>query len=424
MANPFVIQSPSYGGGLAALGAGLGQLGRQYRQESMQEDALARQQQAEEMRAAKLQQARDLFASGASPQEVAMFSLENPEIGKTLMGSMQFRDEASKQNLMDTYQSIVSGGDVERALTSRAKYLQGQGIDNTDTLDEIEQYRANPESYIEQKKNQYALLDKDYAERLARQTPEAMTEYQALMIGNKKVDQILKAEEMKIKREEMKLKRETDNLKRQQLEDSITSKRRNIEKTKMDAIQQAEDAISTNDRSIDTLTRLISHPGLESASGFQSNFPTLGGTAASDFEQTLETFQSQSFLNAVKQMKGMGALSENEGKKLAASIGALSTKMSDAALKKELQRIKETLEVAKVKMQNRMPGGYKKATKGEISQERITPQTEPVSDQPATPPEGTIIRNKTTGETMIMRGGQFVPQKEADDRATPTYRGY
>lgn len=183
--NPFVIQSPSYGSGLAALGAGLGQLGQQYRQEERRDEAMAQQQQQQDRLMAAQQKAKDIIASGGGPRELAMLSIENPEIGRSLMASMTFRDEASKQNLMDTYQSIVSGGDVEQALVKRANYLQDQGIDNTDTLDEIEQYRANPEGYLEQKQNQYALIDKNYAKTLVQggDKSEPFEQGKGVMVG-------------------------------------------------------------------------------------------------------------------------------------------------------------------------------------------------------------------------------------------------
>ena len=42
-------------------------------------------------------------------------------------------------------------------------------------------------------------------------------------------------------------------------------------------------------------------------------------------------------------MKGMGALSENEGKKLAGSVAAIDSSMSDDALLSELQGIEADL---------------------------------------------------------------------------------
>jgi len=63
--------------------------------------------------------------------------------------------------------------------------------------------------------------------------------------------------------------------------------------------------------------------------------------------------QSQAFLSQVEKLKGMGALSENEGKKLASAIGSLNTDMSDDALRKSLSEVKVSLEESKVRLERK-----------------------------------------------------------------------
>jgi hypothetical protein len=79
--------------------------------------------------------------------------------------------------------------------------------------------------------------------------------------------------------------------------------------------------------------------GLASSVGLRSAFPTLPGTAASDFEARNETLKAQTFLPQVSLLKGMGALSNAEGEKLGASIGSLSTKQSPDAYRANLKII-------------------------------------------------------------------------------------
>jgi len=118
---------------------------------------------------------------------------------------------------------------------------------------------------------------------------------------------------------------------------------------KTKSVDETASAIAAMDSTIGTIDRLLEGDALEKAAGWQSTFPTVGGTDAANFEAMLETLQSQAFLSQVKQMKGMGALSENEGKKLGAAIGSLDLSMSDEALRKELGRIKDIMGVAKRK---------------------------------------------------------------------------
>jgi hypothetical protein len=81
---------------------------------------------------------------------------------------------------------------------------------------------------------------------------------------------------------------------------------------------------------------------LEKAAGAQAALPTLPGSKAADFEALLETLKSQAFLAEVEKMKGLGALSENEGRKLSAAVGSLELTMSDKLLRSEMDRIKTT----------------------------------------------------------------------------------
>ena len=66
-----------------------------------------------------------------------------------------------------------------------------------------------------------------------------------------------------------------------------------------------------------------------------------------DFDQQMETLRSRSFLSSIQQMRGMGALSDAEGKKLTDAVGALNPSMSEKAFKESLTRIKADLLRAK-----------------------------------------------------------------------------
>ena len=163
------------------------------------------------------------------------------------------------------------------------------------------------------------------------------SELRAAELEDKKIERQLKIETNQLKKDELQTKLEQNKIKTAQ-------DNRNI---KFDA-QSSVDAVTN---SVDTIDRLLKGSGLESAAGVQANFPTISGSTASDFETTLDTLQSQAFLSQVEKMKGMGSLSENEGKKLGAALGSLSINQSDKALRSELGRIKVILNKAKARMQ-------------------------------------------------------------------------
>ncbi len=97
--------------------------------------------------------------------------------------------------------------------------------------------------------------------------------------------------------------------------------------------------IASFDTMLGTLDRLKDHPGLARSTGLYSKVPTLPGSDSANFQSELETFKSQAFIPAVAQLKGMGALSDAEGKKLSAAVGALDPRMSESAFKESLNRV-------------------------------------------------------------------------------------
>ena len=116
---------------------------------------------------------------------------------------------------------------------------------------------------------------------------------------------------------------------------------------KRDIKFQAQNEIDNFDNTIGTIDRLLDGKGLEKSAGWQAMTPTMPGTDAANFEAMLETLQSQAFLSQISKMKGMGSLSEGEGKKLSAAIGSLSLSMSDKELRSELSRIRGVFDKAK-----------------------------------------------------------------------------
>jgi hypothetical protein len=94
---------------------------------------------------------------------------------------------------------------------------------------------------------------------------------------------------------------------------------------------------------LDNIGELIAHPGRQAATGKSSFVSIVPGTDAYDFNSKLETFKAQTFIPMVSALKGMGALSDADGKKLQAAVGALDPSMSEEAFAKELEKVANTL---------------------------------------------------------------------------------
>ena len=117
---------------------------------------------------------------------------------------------------------------------------------------------------------------------------------------------------------------------------------------KVAAQRQQQGMVSSFDTAIDTLDVIANHPGKKSAVGFGgSQISMIPGTDAAGFAAQLETFKAQTFLPQVQALKGMGALSDAEGKKLTAAVGALTQSMKLEEFNSQIAKIKRDLQAAK-----------------------------------------------------------------------------
>lgn len=121
--------------------------------------------------------------------------------------------------------------------------------------------------------------------------------------------------------------------------------------------------VASFDTMLGTLDRLGDHRGLSRSVGVMSALPTMPGSDSANFQAELETFQSQAFIPMVAQLKGMGALSDAEGRKLTAAVGALNPSMSQDAFKQSIARIKADMEQARQRVTGSMGGSAPSSTK-------------------------------------------------------------
>ena len=85
------------------------------------------------------------------------------------------------------------------------------------------------------------------------------------------------------------------------------------------------------------------------------------GTEAYDFNALVDQLKSQQFLQNIQNMRGMGALSDAEGKKINDAIAVLDRNMSPSAFKNALGTIESTMNRA----QNRLAAKGKLPTQGQ-----------------------------------------------------------
>lgn len=130
------------------------------------------------------------------------------------------------------------------------------------------------------------------------------------------------------------IKRETNDLKRQELQQKVQEAQLKRDAEVRGKTADVEAGRATIDNFLNTADQALKTPAgvVSSATGtISSTLPTVDQDVA-DFEETLKTLSSQAFLSQVPAMKGLGALTEAEGKKLEASLANLSLRQSPEKL--------------------------------------------------------------------------------------------
>jgi hypothetical protein len=140
------------------------------------------------------------------------------------------------------------------------------------------------------------------------------------------------------------LSREQNELKRQELQQKLVDKQNERDAKIREKAAAVESANFNIDNMLNTADRILKTPMgvIDDATGpIESRLPTLDEDVA-DFEALIENIDAQAFLAQIPNIKGMGALSDAEGKKLAAALQNFSLKQSPKRLMeniKEAQRL-------------------------------------------------------------------------------------
>ncbi|EDM3361829.1 acyltransferase [Salmonella enterica subsp. enterica serovar Newport] len=167
---------------------------------------------------------------------------------------------------------------------------------------------------------------------------------QNISANNAELSREIQRAELQDKVLDRQIARETNQIKLDELKQKQADVRQKAEIARADRQAAAQGAVDTFSTALDSLNEIEQSPGLSKAVGIRSAFPTVPGSDAANFEARLDTFKAQTFLPMVQSLKGMGALSDAEGKKLSDAVGALSPKMSEKAFRESIGKIRNQLE--------------------------------------------------------------------------------
>ena len=177
-------------------------------------------------------------------------------------------------------------------------------------------------------------------------------------------------------------------------QDMTDSRARDMNAIKRDEISNTKEQaksgqLASFDVMLGTLSRLKDHPGLSRSVGLTGAFPTMPGSEAANFKAELDTFQSQAFIPMVSQLKGSGALSDAEGKKLTAAVGALNPSMGESAFRESINRIESEMESARQRVS------------GQPKQKSTQMDALPTANASN---KGKKIRDTVTGKVLVSNG--------------------
>lgn len=383
MQNPFYIQQPDL----------VEQYGRGYEIGAMQrEDQKA--QQAEAANAEMMQQFQsDLYSIYQNPEagarEYGALQIKYPQMAESIKKTFESVDGEKQKNIVSEVTQVYSAlqnGRPEYAvslLREKADAARNSG-DETQAkkYEDMAQMGELDPMLLKDSTGMtlYAIKGGDYLSGIAK-APYAGTEAEAGALKSQAeavkstaeaavaedsavLDVTGKAEDIKGK----KLKRQIDVI-----DSQISASKSDIEREKLqierDKVQQeadkislerdklqgadaqmAQDTLDTASAGLDTVNELMKHPGLRSGTGRGGDFAAwFNGSDAADFRAQLKTVDSQQFLTAIKQMKGMGALSDAEGSRLSSAVASLDTAQSSQQMLNALGTIRNTLRKAQEK---------------------------------------------------------------------------
>ena len=291
---------------------------------------------------------RNMRMAQLNPMQQGIANLRTSayQLGGAIGGALGAEDPMLKQQ--SAIQSILKGVDQTSATSLRdaAQKLADMGY-------------LQPASALAQQS--VAIQSKIDEKQAARE--------QALTLGREKIQS---AEQIASERNALmaqiaqmnaSLRGANSDVQRQLIEQRIQDLQVKAEEKQATLQSQAQGKVAAFDSALDTLNVIATHPGKKSVVGALTGgvASMIPGTDAAGFASQLETFKAQTFIPQVAALKGMGALSDAEGKKLTAAVGALDPKMKQKEFDAQVVKIKTSLEEAKQRALT-MPGMPKQST--------------------------------------------------------------
>jgi hypothetical protein len=350
--NPFLVTP---GGDMSQ---GLGMLGQalQYRRSEDERQQQLQQQQEQQAQVQAGKQALQQAYQSGNPDDIANAMIKYPEMASVLQGAMQFKSDATRQNLVSSARDVLMNpAQTEEILKKRIQMVTEAGGDPKESIAALAEYKQDPEGFMQNAKNIYAMYDpQGFKSYQSAQPQQAMTPYQSAMININQQNADIRRLQVEQKMLEDKAKQKTTDLNQQELQQKIQANKQNQAQVMQERKNALTNAYTNSVDTINLASAIMNSPGLSGATGLSSLFPTAPGSKTAKTESLIDTLNSKTYLDSVQQMKGMGALSDAEGKKLSSAIASLNTNMSEKDFKGSLNTIIQITKRAQTKASNKL----------------------------------------------------------------------
>ncbi len=327
--NPFLV-TPH---GDITQGLGMLDQALQYRKQQQEQQQLKQQQQQAQ------QAASEAFKSGDS-DAIAQAMVDHPQMAGALESAQNFKSAATKQSLVNSARDILlNPNDSEEILKKRIQTVHDAGGDASDSMAALQEYKQDPKGFMQNVKNVYATYDPKGFQAYQSAQPQHMTPYQQGMLNINQQNANIRRLQLEQKALEDKAKEKTTSLNQQALQQKIKANKQNQAQLMQERKAGLTSAYTNATDTINLAKTIMNSKGLSGATGVSSIFPTIPGSDTAKTESLLDTLNSKTYLDSVQQMKGMGALSDAEGKKLSSAIASLNTNLSEKDFKSNLNTI-------------------------------------------------------------------------------------
>lgn len=369
--NPFYVDPGNdFGSALSGLSGTLSNI----RQDRVQAAEIKRRDDAEAAQRLRQQEAtqaaQQAYQTG-DPDMMAKVSLQYPEIAQNLHQVVGLNDERKVKEAAGFARDLLLASPDQREgiFKQRIQSLQDQGRDPTHTYRAYQQYLQDPNGAMQGIELDWAAGDPNGYKVVAdkeRARAKAELERSKMEVEERRFQQseagknsraAMSASDRALTRQIAALTAQQsatmNDLKRQELGLKIEEKQNKLDQSKLDVQKSTESAVANIDASITAADKLLGHPGFSSAVGLSSVLPTRPGSDAADFLAELESYNAKTFLSNVSQMKGLGALTEAEGAKITSAAGAIKPGMSEKALRRNLETMRDGMQAAKDRLAKR-----------------------------------------------------------------------